>query len=96
MPNFDGTGPQGKGSLTGKNGGLGRMQGQGLGGNHCHRTASTFGDFKVRSESAQRLRGRIAARQRRRGWEHWEATEAKGARGWESWTSYKLISRKAF
>lgn len=32
MPNFDGTGPRGQGPLTGRRGGLGRGQGQGLGG----------------------------------------------------------------
>lgn len=36
MPNFDGTGPRGQGPLTGRKGGLGRGQGQGLGGtNEC-------------------------------------------------------------
>lgn len=32
MPNFDGTGPRGQGSMTGRRAGLGRGQGQGLGG----------------------------------------------------------------
>jgi len=32
MPNFDGTGPRGQGPLTGRKNGLGRGQGQGLGG----------------------------------------------------------------
>ncbi|MFA4996366.1 MAG: DUF134 domain-containing protein [Patescibacteria group bacterium] len=36
MPNYDGTGPRGQGPLTGRKGGLGRGQGQGLGGtNQC-------------------------------------------------------------
>jgi len=32
MPNFDGTGPRGQGSMSGRRAGLGRGQGQGLGG----------------------------------------------------------------
>ena len=36
MPNLDGTGPRGQGPMTGRRGGLGRGQGQGLGGtNEC-------------------------------------------------------------